>query len=145
MTTMYEHAGGEDALRKVADRFHELVLEDALLGPLFSSGSAHHVDHLTAFFVEVMGGPSRYSDELGGFGAIFKAHRGLRITDERRDRFVELMVAAADEVGLPSDERFRDAFQRQVARAAGFSTRVSRGELDHLSRAPYPEMGRWEW
>ncbi|GLZ15914.1 globin [Actinomadura sp. NBRC 104425] len=145
MTMMYEHVGGEQPLRNLAAHFHEAVLADELLGKLFLYGMSHHVDHLTAFLVEIMGGPSRYSDELGGFEAIFKAHQRLKISDAQRARFVELMMASADAVGLPADARFRKAFERQVARAAGLSARVSHGELDHLAAAPYPELGRWEW
>ncbi|TQS26488.1 group II truncated hemoglobin [Microbispora sp. KK1-11] len=144
MTTMYEHVGGEAALRKFAEHFHESVLRDPLLKRLFEYGSSHHAENLTAFFVEMMGGPSRFSDELGGFEAIFRAHQGLRITDEQRDRFVELMLRAADEAGLPGDARFRQAFTRQVTRAAGFSTKVSHDAPDAY-QAPYPPMGRWDW
>ncbi|GAA2545738.1 group II truncated hemoglobin [Streptomyces fimbriatus] len=144
MATMFEHVGGEATLRKMAEHFHEAVLGDELLGKLFRYGSSHHVDHLTAFLAEMLGGPRRYSEELGGFESIYRAHQGLGISDEQRDRFVELMLESADAVGLPADERFRTAFTRQIARAAGFSTRVSRGELDHFS-APYPELVAWEW
>ena len=73
MATMFEHVGGEATLRKMAEHFHEAVLgdelrvgeparfasNDELLGKLFRYGSSHHVDHLTAFLAEMLGGPRR--------------------------------------------------------------------------------------
>ncbi|WP_437096929.1 hypothetical protein [Streptomyces sp. enrichment culture] len=141
---MFEHVGAEATLRKMAEHFHEAVLGDELLGKPFRYGGSHHVDHLTAFLAEMLGGPRRYSEELGGLEPIYRAHRGLDIRDEQRERFVELMLRSADAVGPPADERFRTASTRQIARAAGFSTRVSRGEIDH-SAAPCPELVVWGW
>ncbi|WP_462186006.1 group II truncated hemoglobin, partial [Frankia sp. CcWB2] len=121
MATMFEHVGGEPSLRGLAEHFHQAVVADPLLRSLFEYGTPHHTDHLTAFLVEMLGGPSRYSDELGGFLSLMKAHLGLRITPEQQDRFVTLMLASADAVGMPSDERFRTAFEAQVRKAAGFT------------------------
>ncbi|MEU6412748.1 hypothetical protein [Microbispora sp. NPDC046933] len=80
---MYEHVGGEAALRTFAEHFDESVLRDPLLTRLFEYGSSHHAENLIASFVEMMGGPSRFSDEPGEFEAISRAHQGLKITDER--------------------------------------------------------------
>ncbi|GGQ28143.1 hypothetical protein GCM10010266_59330 [Streptomyces griseomycini] len=63
--TMFEHVGGEAALRRTAEHSDEAVFGDELLGKLFRYGGSHHVDHLTAFLAEVLGGPRRYSEELG--------------------------------------------------------------------------------
>ncbi|WP_051815841.1 globin [Glycomyces tenuis] len=87
----------------IRDSFYASVLRDPLLQPLFGEGAPHHVDHLTAFLAEVFGGATRYTDELGGFAAILAAHRGLAVTDEQRQRFVELFDAAAKEQGLSDD------------------------------------------
>ena len=119
--TLFEHAGGEDGLRRVVAYWYPTVLADPLLHPLFGAGEPTHVDHLTAFFSEVFGGPTRYTDELGGFPALLAAHRGLRISEEQRQRFVELFLRAADEVGLPADEPFRTALTRYL----NFGTEVA--------------------
>lgn len=102
-TTIYERIGGDDTLRKTVDAFYGSVLKDPVLQPLFGAGAAHHVDHLTAFLAEVFGGPSRYTDELGGFDTLLTAHRGLAITDEQRARFIELFDNAVTEHGAPDD------------------------------------------
>jgi truncated hemoglobin YjbI len=95
MPTLFEHAGGEAALHRLEQVFYDSVLADPLLHPLFGAGKPEHVDHLTAFTPESFGGPDRFSRELG-FAHLISVHRGLRITEEQRRRFVELYMAALD-------------------------------------------------
>ncbi len=95
MPSLYEHAGGEDALHRLEDTFYTSVLGDPLLQPLFGAGQPFHVDHLTAFTAESFGGPDRFTRELGGFGHLIDVHRHLNITEEQRRRFVEFYLAPA--------------------------------------------------
>ena len=67
MPTLFEHAGGEEGLHRLEERFYSLVLADPFLQPLFGTGQPHHVDHLTAFTAESFGGPDRFTTSLGGF------------------------------------------------------------------------------
>jgi hemoglobin len=89
------------------------------------AGRPDHVDHLTAFTAESFGGPDRFSRELG-FAHLISVHRGLRITEEQRQRFVQLYMAALDTTGMPSDPAFREA--------------VNDDELHPLREVP-----RWTW
>ena len=93
MPTLFEHAGGEEALHRLEEVFYDSVLADPLLQPLFGAGRPDHVDHLTAFTAESFGGPDRFSRELG-FAHLISVHRGLKITEEQRQRFVDLYMAA---------------------------------------------------
>src|ERR1041385_9019512 len=102
MPSLYEHAGGEPALHRLEQTFYDSVLKDPLLQALFGAGQPQHVDHLTAFTAESFGGPDRFSRELG-FAHLIAVHRGLKITEEQRRRFVELYMAALDEAGMPDD------------------------------------------
>src|SRR3954469_13141729 len=113
MPSLYEHAGGEPALHRLEQTFYDSVLEDPLLQPLFGEGQPQHVDHLTAFTAESFGGPDRFSRELG-FAHLIAVHRGLRITEEQRQRFVELYLAALDAAEMPSDQAFREAVREHV-------------------------------
>jgi hemoglobin len=144
MTSLFEHAGGEEALHRLEDVFYSSVLADPLLQPLFGAGQPHHVEHLTAFTAESFGGPDRFTRELGGFQRLIDVHRGHHITEEQRTRFVELYLTALDTAGLPSDEPFREAvrshveFGSQVARQNSHAT--SDDELHPLREVP-----RWTW
>ena len=84
--------------------------------------SAWTIDDLTAFLCEVFGGPPRYSRELGGFDAIVAVHRGLRITEEQRQRFIALFTAAFERVGHGDDPELRDA----VLSCIEFGTEVAK-------------------
>jgi hemoglobin len=141
--TLYEHAGGEESLHRVEELFYEKVLADPVLMTLFTERVPTHVDHLTWFTSESFGGPDRFTREVG-FPHIIQVHRGLQITDEQRERFVELYLQAADEAGLPDDEPFRDALRQHLE----FGTQVAQqnswakadGELHPIRQVP-----AWEW
>ena len=94
MPSLYEFVGGEEALHRLEDHFYALVLADDLLQPLFGVGQPQHVDHLTAFTAESFGGPDRFGRELG-FQHLIDVHRGLKISEPQRQRFVELYDAHA--------------------------------------------------
>ena len=113
MPTLFEHAGGEEALHRLEQVFYDSVLADPLLQPLFGAGRPEHVDHLTAFTAESFGGPDRFSRDLG-FAHLIAVHRGLRITERQRQRFVELYMAALDAADMPSDAAFRESVREHV-------------------------------
>ena len=143
MPSLYEHAGGEDALHHLEALFYESVLSDPLLQPLFGAGQPHHVDHLTAFTAESFGGPDRFTRELG-FAHLIDVHRHLKITEEQRQRFVELYLAALDAVGMPGDKPFRDAVRAHVE----FGSQVARQNSNAASDDdlhPLREVPLWTW
>ncbi|MCW3048694.1 MAG: globin [Solirubrobacterales bacterium] len=123
MTSLYEHAGGDAGLHRLEDLFYSKVLADPLLQPLFGEGQPHHVEHLTWFTAESFGGPDRFTKQLG-FDHLVDVHRGLRITDEQRERFVALYVEALDEAGLPADGRSAKRFARTSSSACGSHSRT---------------------
>ena len=143
MPSLYDFAGGEEALHRLEQTFYDRVLADPLLQPLFGAGQPRHVDHLTAFTAESFGGPDRFSRQLG-FAHLIDVHRGLRITEAQRQRFVELYVAALDAAELPDDPEFRAA----VLEHLDFGTRVavqnSRAETDEELH-PLREVPHWTW
>ena len=143
MPSLYEHAGGEEALHRLEDSFYSSVLVDPLLQPLFGKGQPQHVDHLTAFTAASFGGPDRFTRELG-FEHLIAVHRGLHITEAQRVRFVDLYLAALDEAGMPDDEPFRAAVRSHVefgSRVAMQNSNASRDEELH----PLREVPRWTW
>jgi hemoglobin len=141
--SLYEHAGGDVGLRRLTEVFYASVLADPLLQPLFGSGHPDHVEHLTWFVAEAFGGPTRFTDELG-FAHLVARHRGLAITEEQRQRFAELYVAALDAAGMPEDEEFRTVFAEYV----DFGTRVATHNSHAVTDAdlhPCDEVPRWTW
>ena len=143
MPSLYEHAGGEDAIHRLEDLFYSSVLADPVLKPLFGAGRPEHVDHLTAFTAESFGGPDRFSRELG-FSHLIAVHRNLKITEEQRRRFVELYMAALDEADMPDDEPFRAAIRSHVEFGSQVAMQNSNADSDDELH-PLREVPRWTW
>ena len=143
MPSLYEHAGGASALHRLEDIFYASVLADPVLRPLFGAGKPEHVDHLTAFTAESFGGPDRFSRELG-FTHLIDVHRGLKITEPQRRRFVELYLAALDEAGMPDDEPFRQAVLEHVEFGSRVAMQNSNAATDDELH-PLREVPRCTW
>lgn len=143
MPSLYEFAGGEQALHRLEDTFYRSVLQDPLLQPLFGSGQPQHVGHLTAFTAESFGGPDRFTRELG-FDHLIAVHRHLRISEEQRQRFVRLYMEALDELDLPGDEEFREAIRSHVDFGSKVAMQNSHAESDDQLH-PLREVPRWTW
>jgi hemoglobin len=141
--TLYEHAGGDEGLHRLEQIFYDKVLADRVLAPLFGAGQPHHVEHLTWFTAETFGGPDRFTKQLG-FGHLIDVHRGLQITDEQRQRFIELYLEAASEAGLPDDRPFRDALREHIEFGAKVAQQNSRARTD-AELYPLHEVPRWDW
>ena len=141
--SLYQHAGGEQGLHRLEEIFYDSVLRDPLLRPLFGQGSPTHVEHLTMFTAETFGGPDRFSREVG-FQHLIEVHRGLRISEAQRQRFVELYLTALDAAGMPDDEPFRTAVREHIE----FGTRVAT-QNSHAATAaelhPLRSVPRWNW
>jgi hemoglobin len=144
MTSLFEHAGGEEALHRLEAIFYASVVRDPLLQPLFGDGQPHHVDHLTAFTAESFGGPDRFTEELGGFAHLIEVHRGLHITEQQRARFVELYTAALDEAEMPDDEPFRRAVREHLEFGSRVALQNSNARSDDELH-PLREVPRWTW
>jgi hemoglobin len=143
VTTLYEHAGGEEALHRLEELFYGKVLADPVLQRLFPTRQPHHVEHLTWFTAESFGGPDRFTRELG-FEYMLDVHRGLKITEEERQRFAELYMEALDEAGLPDDAPFREAVRSHIEFGSRVAQQNSHAETD-ADLHPIREVPRWQW
>ena len=141
--TLYEHAGGDEALHRLEAIFYTKALADPVLKHVFTRRVATHVDHLTWFTAESFGGPDRFSRELG-FQYLIDTHRHLNITDEQRDRFASVYLEALDEAGLPTDERFRQAVREHVEFGAHVAQQNSHAQTD-AELHPIREVPIWTW
>ncbi|GAA3470073.1 group II truncated hemoglobin [Nonomuraea roseola] len=143
MTSLYSHAGGHEALHRLEEIFYEKVLADPLLKTLFPERRATHVDHLTWFTAESFGGPDRFTRELG-FRHLIGVHRHLDITEEQRQRFVELYMDSFDEAGMPGDEPFREAVREHLEFGSRVAQQNSRAATDDELH-PLREVPLWTW
>ena len=143
MGSLYEHAGGEEALHRLEEVFYGKVLADPVLRRLFPERQPHHVEHLTWFTAESFGGPDRFTRELG-FDHLIKAHRHLEITEEERQRFAALSMEALDESDLPDDEPFREAVRSHIEFGSRVAQQNSHAKTD-AELHPLRQVPRWTW
>ncbi|CDX35423.1 conserved hypothetical protein [Mesorhizobium sp. ORS 3359] len=140
--TLYEWAGGSEALNRLTRAFYDKVALDPIVGPVFKTMSPHHPAHVAAFIGEVFGGPKTYSEEFGGHREMVMHHLGKRLTEEQRRRWINLLADAADEVGLLDDPEFRSAFMGYVewgSRLAKMNSNL--GETCDPETEPMPAWG----
>jgi hemoglobin len=141
--TLHQWAGGDEPLERMINAFYDRVERDDLISPLFPGGvSEEHRRHVTAWWIEVFGGPARYTADLGGYERMLARHRDLGITVEQRRRFVSLMSVAADDAGLPADPEFRSALLAYLEWGTRLAFENSQPGAPVVEHAPVP---RWGW
>jgi hemoglobin len=112
--TIYDHAGGIDAFRRLTRIFYGKVIADPELEPLFGSMPEEHPDRVALWLAEVFGGPADYTRTRGGYPAMVLAHINRDITEAQRSRWATLLYESLDEAGMPDDERFRRTFRDYI-------------------------------
>ncbi len=140
--SLHEWAGGTAAFERLCDTFYRLVLADDLLAPVFATMHPDHARYVALWLAEVFGGSAGYTAERGGYGPMVARHLGRAITEPQRRRWVDLMVDAADEVGLPSDPEFRAAFVGYLEWGTRLAVANSAPGATPVREAPVP---RWGW
>jgi len=140
--SLYDWAGGRPALLRMINAFYDRVERDDLLCPLFPGGvGVDHREHVATWWSEVFGGPSAYTDQLGGYESMLAHHRGLNITPAQRFRFASLMSLAADDAALPDDPEFRAALVSYLEWGTRIAMANSQIDAEVVAHAPVPHWG----
>lgn len=143
LPTLHEWAGGDTAVRALIDAFYDRVEGDDELAAFFPGGvTTAHRERVAAWWCEVLGGATAYTDRMGGYPTMLDHHRGLAITPAQRHRFASTMSLAADDAGLPADPEFRAAVVGYVEWGTRLAMGNSQPGSDVVSDAPVP---RWGW
>src|SRR6201991_1130021 len=101
METIYEAAGGLDAILRLAHAWHTRVLEDEVVSHAFSHGfHPQHTERLAAYWAEALGGPTTYSDSYGDETTVVRMHSGNGEHDEMDERAIACFDQALADVGL---------------------------------------------
>lgn len=141
--SLFEWAGGAEALLRLTGIFYAKVPLDPLLAPVFAHMPADHPEHVAQFIGEVLGGPALYSASRGGHARMVEHHHGRGITEAQRRRWVDLLLDSADEARLPTDPEFRSAFVAYVE--WGTRLAVINSQPDVEAMAPEEPMPSWGW
>jgi hemoglobin len=116
--TPYELIGGEATVRRLADRFYEIMDTDpgaARIRAMHGEDLAPIRQLLFEFLSGWLGGPPLYF-KRPEHRCIMSAHRPYAIGDIERDEWMMCMRHAMDECGLPADMRalLDQAFSRMA-------------------------------
>ena len=108
MKTIYEAAGGLDAVLRLAHAWHTRVLEDEVVSHAFSHGyHPQHTERLAAYWAEALGGPTTYSDQYGDETSVVRIHSGNGLHEEMDQRAIACFDQALEDVGLASNQQLR--------------------------------------
>jgi len=109
--TLYEWAGGKEALEKLTQLFYTKVATDDMLSEVFKNMSPDHSRHVAHFIAEVFGGEKLYTEtDQGSHAGMVHHHVGKMLNENMRKRWIQLLLESADETGLADDPEFRSAF-----------------------------------
>lgn len=142
--TLYEWAGENEALERLTKVFYEKVFKDDLLYPVFKNMSPEHAKHVAHFIAEVFGGPKLYTEGDGGsHSSMVGHHMGKMLDEEKRKRWMALLLETADETGLATDPEFRSALVGYLewgSRIAVLNSGVQENPI-----ATHEPMPQWGW
>src|SRR3954447_2194724 len=144
MQTVYDAAGGDDGLSRLAGAWDARVLADDVVGHAFRHGfHPQHTERLTAYWAEALGGPMTYSERYGDETSVVRTHSGNGPHQEMDERAVACFDQALEDAGLAGDERLRQALHDYFAWAT--TTTMARY---HASADDVPDgllIPRWSW
>jgi hemoglobin len=142
--TLYEWAGEAQTFERLFTAFYDNVLRDELLGEVFKTMSPDHVQHVAHFVAEVFGGPQLYTTQDGGTHArMIGKHIGKMLTEQQRQRWMQLLLQTADKIGMKSDPEFRSAFVGYIE--WGTRLAVLNSQLKDNPMGETEPMPKWGW
>jgi hemoglobin len=118
--TPYDKLGGAEGVRRLVERFYDIVESDADGAPLMvlhnqGSGLAHARQAQFEFLSGFLGGPQLYV-ERHGHSNVRKMHEHLAVTPVERDSWMSCMAKALAAHEL--DEAMRTALLQHFTRVA---------------------------
>jgi hemoglobin len=114
--SIYEAAGGEAGMLRLAEAWHLRVMADEVVSHAFSHGfDPQHTERLAAYWGEALGGPPAYSEAFGDETQVVRIHSGHGEHDDMDRRAIDCFDQALHDVGLSTDEPLRQALHDYFA------------------------------
>jgi hemoglobin len=142
--TIYDAAGGEEGITRLAHAWHERVLADEVVSHAFHHGfQPDHTARLAAYWGEALGGPATYSAQYGDESAVVRIHSGNGEHEEMDRRAVACFDQALEDAGLADDEVVRRALHDYFAWATTTSMAAYPASADDVPDGL--AIPRWTW
>jgi hemoglobin len=144
MATVFEAAGGDPGLLRLARAWHERVMADEVVSHAFSHGfHPEHSERLAAYWAEALGGPDTFSSRYGDETSVVRLHSGHGPHEEMDRRAIACFDQALGDVGLPRQERLAQVLHDYFAWA---TTTTMAGYPGSAGDVPDDlEIPRWSW
>jgi hemoglobin len=144
MPTVYEAAGGDAGLLRLAEAWHARVLADEVVSHAFSDGfRPYHTPRLAAYWAEALGGPPLYSERYGDESAVVRLNSGNGPHEEMDRRAISCFDQALDDVGLSANDSLRQVLHDYFAWATTASMARYPDSVDDVPDGL--SIPRWSW
>ena len=126
----------------------DLLREVRAAGPAARAAVREHVaptipQRVAKWLGEVFGGPTLYSEQYGGYPRMISQHIGKGLTEEKRARWVALILRSAQEAGLP--DRSRVPLRVQLVHRMGFADSALENSQPGAKPPEHMPMPHWDW
>ena len=143
MQTVYEAAGGQTGMLRLAEAWHIRVMADEVVSHAFSHGfQPDHTERLAAYWAQALGGPPIYTQRYGDETSVVRIHSGNGVHEEMDQHAIACFDEALADVGL-TGEPLRHVLHDYFAWAT--TTTMARY---HESADDVPEglvIPQWSW
>jgi hemoglobin len=104
MHSVYEAAGGDQGMLRLAEAWHLRVMADDIVSHAFSRGfHPQHTERLAAYWAEALGGPTTYTDSYGDETSVVRMHSGNGPHQEMDRRAIACFDQALADAGLTAE------------------------------------------
>jgi hemoglobin len=143
MGTIFEAAGGEDGMLRLASAWHARVMEDEVVSHAFSHGfRADHTPRLAAYWAEALGGPPTYSSTYGDESFVVRAHSGNGSHEEMDRRAIACFDEALADAGLTDPDLARALYDYFAWATTTTMDAYPESAADVPAGLPIP---KWSW
>lgn len=143
MRTVFEAAGGDEGLLRLAHAWHRRVLADEVVSHAFRDGTRpDHAERLAAYWAEALGGPATYSTTYGSETSVVRMHSGQGVSEE-----MNLGAIACFDQALVDAELDTDPLRCALHDYFAWMTTTTMTRYPH-SADEVPaglEVPRWSW
>lgn len=142
--TLYEAAGGDAGLLRLAEAWHARVTADEVVAHAFSHGyDPHHTERLAAYWAEALGGPPEYTARYGDESGVVRMHSGNGVHEDMDRRSLDCFDGALADAGLADDPVLRGALHDYFAHTLLSAMSAYPASADDVPEGL--EMVHWSW
>jgi len=142
--TVYEAAGGDEGLLRLAGAWHERVMADEVVSHAFGHGfHPRHTERLAAYWAEALGGPTTYSEGYGDETSVLRIHSGNGSHEDMDQRAIACFDQAMTDVALAGGDPVRAVLHDYFAWATTTAFARYPASADEVPEGlPVPQ---WSW